>query len=169
LFSVTISEQCVTSWCGVLQNMYFFMTPTWNTDLLESVGENFVVNFLKKEFPADKQFTIRWINLDQWGSQDKKQRHKCQVLNEERLGDIGVRLEHTPRKSLKRLAQETAVSKSSARTATQLNSASEILCLVCCKCKNDCCTCVFNETVNCEIYLRVERTAFSTPPVICEL
>jgi hypothetical protein len=28
LFSVTISEQCVTSWCGVLQNMYFFMTPT---------------------------------------------------------------------------------------------------------------------------------------------
>jgi hypothetical protein len=27
----------------------------------------------------------------------------------------------------------------------------------------------FNETINCEKYLRVERTAFSTPPVICEL
>jgi hypothetical protein len=27
-------------------------------DLLESVGENFDVNFMMKEFPADKQFTI---------------------------------------------------------------------------------------------------------------
>jgi hypothetical protein len=37
-----------------------FMYDTSNTDLLESVGENFVM----KEFPADKQFTIWWINLD---------------------------------------------------------------------------------------------------------
>jgi hypothetical protein len=29
LFSVTISEQCVMSWCGILQsNVYFFMKPT---------------------------------------------------------------------------------------------------------------------------------------------
>jgi hypothetical protein len=28
---------------------------------------------------------------------------------------------------------------------------------------------VFNETINCEKYLHVERPAFSTPPVICEL
>jgi hypothetical protein len=40
------------------------------------------------------------------------------VLTEEKLGDIGARLQHTPRKSLKRLAQETGVLKSSARTAT---------------------------------------------------
>jgi hypothetical protein len=33
---------------------------------------------------------------------------------------MGARLEHTPRKSKKRLAQETGVSKSSARRATQL-------------------------------------------------
>jgi DeoR/GlpR family transcriptional regulator of sugar metabolism len=39
------------------------------------------------------------------------------VLTEEKLDDIGARLEHTPRKSLKRLAQETGVSKSSARRA----------------------------------------------------
>jgi hypothetical protein len=32
----------------------------------------------------------------------------------------GVRLEHTPRKSIKHLAQETGVSKSNARTETQL-------------------------------------------------
>jgi hypothetical protein len=38
----------------------------------------------------------------------------------EKLHDIGARPEHTPRKSLKRLAQESGVSKSSARRATQL-------------------------------------------------
>jgi hypothetical protein len=34
---------------------------------------------------------------------DKKQKHKRRVLTE-KLHDIGARLEHTPRKSLKRLA-----------------------------------------------------------------
>jgi hypothetical protein len=53
-------------------------------------------------------------------SVDNKQKHKCQVLTEERLDDIGARLEHTLRKLLKRLAQETGLSKSSARRATQL-------------------------------------------------
>jgi hypothetical protein len=38
----------------------------------------------------------------------------------EKLDDIGVRLEHTHRKSLKHLAQETGVSKYSARTATEV-------------------------------------------------
>jgi DNA-binding IclR family transcriptional regulator len=38
----------------------------------------------------------------------------------EKLHDIEARLEHTPRKSLKRLAQETGVSKSSARRVTQM-------------------------------------------------
>jgi hypothetical protein len=50
----------------------------------------------------------------------KKRKDKCQVLTEERLGDIGTRLEHTPRKSLKRIAQETGASVSSARRAIQL-------------------------------------------------
>jgi hypothetical protein len=50
---------------------------------------------------------------------DKKQKCNSQVLTE-KLGDIGDRLEHTPRKSLKHLAQETGVSKSSARMATHL-------------------------------------------------
>jgi transposase len=50
---------------------------------------------------------------------DKKQKCKCQVLTEEKLDDIGARLQHTPRKSLKRLAQETGVSKSSARIETR--------------------------------------------------
>jgi hypothetical protein len=42
------------------------------------------------------------------------------VFTEEKLDDAGARLEHTPRKSLEHLAEETGVSKSSTRTATQL-------------------------------------------------
>jgi hypothetical protein len=51
---------------------------------------------------------------------DKKQKHKHQVLTEEKLDDIGARLERTPGKLLKRLAQATGVSKPSARMETQL-------------------------------------------------
>jgi hypothetical protein len=45
---------------------------------------------------------------------------QCLLMRSYVLDDIRARLEHTPRKSLKRLAQETDVSKSSARKATQL-------------------------------------------------
>jgi hypothetical protein len=159
-----------------LSNVYFRMTPMWNTDLLESVGKIFVM----EEPLADRQFTIWWINLKQQESLiDKKQK----ALSAEKIDDIGARLKHTPRKSLKRLAQETGVSMCSVRTVTKLlkiaidilfrwsmfslagihiytkqslleftdstsnpgspASSSETWCLVCCKCKNDCCTCVF--------------------------
>jgi hypothetical protein len=47
----------------------------------------------------------------------KKQKHKCRVLTVEKLDDIGATFEHTPRKSLNRLAKETGVSKSIPRTA----------------------------------------------------
>jgi hypothetical protein len=101
---------------------------------------------------------------------DKKQKHTCRVLTE-KLDNTGVRLEHKPRKSQRRLAQETGESKFSARTATQLlKPFSESWCLVYCKCKKECCTCVFlKETINCEKYVHVERAEFSTPPVVCEL
>jgi hypothetical protein len=82
----------------------------------------------------------------------------------------GTVIEHTPRKLLKRLAQETRVSKSSPRTATHLlKPSSENWCPVCCKCKKIYGTSAFNATINCEKYLPVERIAFLTPPVICEL
>jgi hypothetical protein len=51
---------------------------------------------------------------------DKKQKHKFRVLTEEALDDIRARLEYTPSKSPKHLAQETGVSKSSVGMATQL-------------------------------------------------
>jgi hypothetical protein len=34
------------------------MTPMGSTDLLENVDENFYVNFVMKEFPSDKKFTL---------------------------------------------------------------------------------------------------------------
>jgi hypothetical protein len=101
--------------------MYFCMTPMWNTDLLESVGENFDVSLVMKEFSGVKQFTIWWVTLEQQDSlTDKKLKHKCQVVTQEKLDDIGSRLERTPRKSLKCLAQETGVLKASASKASQL-------------------------------------------------
>jgi hypothetical protein len=51
---------------------------------------------------------------------NKEQKHTSRVLTEEQLDDIGAILERTPRNSLKLLSQETGVSKSSARNATQL-------------------------------------------------
>jgi transposase len=38
---------------------------------------------------------------------DKNEKHKSKVLTEEKLDDLAARLEHTPRKSLKCLAQAT--------------------------------------------------------------
>jgi hypothetical protein len=42
---------------------------------------------------------------------DKKQKYKCRVHTKEKLDDVGARLEHTPRKSMKHLAQVTGVYK----------------------------------------------------------
>jgi hypothetical protein len=50
---------------------------------------------------------------------DKKQKRKRQVLTVEKFVDIGARVLHTHIQSLKRLAQETGVSESSARRATR--------------------------------------------------
>jgi hypothetical protein len=38
---------------SVIEILYFCMSPMWNMDLLESVGENFNASFVMKEFPAD--------------------------------------------------------------------------------------------------------------------
>jgi hypothetical protein len=98
--SVSVGKQCSTSWCGILSysNVCFCMTPMWNVDLLESVSYNFGINFMMKEFPADKQFAISWINLELWDSQ---QRRNENLSEKEKVNDIWARLELTSRKSLK--------------------------------------------------------------------
>jgi hypothetical protein len=45
---------------------------------------------------------------------------RCQVLSEENLGEIGVRLVHSPWKSLRCLAQNTEILKLLAQIATKL-------------------------------------------------
>jgi hypothetical protein len=55
-----------------------------------------------------------------WLSIDKKKKYKRRMPTEEKADDMGAKLQHTPRTWLKRLAQETVVSKPSARMATQL-------------------------------------------------
>jgi hypothetical protein len=65
---------------------------------------------------TSRQTIHNLVNKLQWTglSIDKKQKHKRWVLSEEKLKDIGATLEYIPRKSMKHLAQETGVSKSSA-------------------------------------------------------
>jgi hypothetical protein len=51
---------------------------------------------------------------------DKKKIQKCHDLTKEKLDHIGVRLETSPRKSLRLLALQSGVSKASANTVTKL-------------------------------------------------
>jgi hypothetical protein len=128
------------------------MTPAWNTDFAIKCRRKFRRKFSDERVP-NRQTMYSLLNKFRttWLLVHRKKKRKRRVLTEEKLDDIGARLEPTPTKSLKLLAQETGVSKSSARTATQLlKPSSESWCLVCCKRKKDCRTCAFNETINCE-------------------
>jgi hypothetical protein len=51
---------------------------------------------------------------------DKKKERKRSVLTEEKLTDIQARLQLSPQKSLRRLAQETDVASTTVRRATKL-------------------------------------------------
>jgi hypothetical protein len=51
---------------------------------------------------------------------DSKPRRRRRVLTEEKLDEIGALFEESPRKSLKRIAQETGVSIKTVRTAREL-------------------------------------------------
>jgi hypothetical protein len=96
--------------------MYFCVTRMRNSDLLESVSENFVMRVPRRQIIHN--FVNKLRNM--WPLIHKKQKYKCQVPTEKKLDDTGARFEHTPRKSLKCLAQETGASKSSTRMITQL-------------------------------------------------
>jgi hypothetical protein len=52
---------------------------------------------------------------------DKKKERKRSVLTEEKLTDIQARLQLSPRKPLRRLAQETDVAYTTVRRATKLS------------------------------------------------
>jgi hypothetical protein len=124
-------------------------------------------NFRENRVPS-RQTIYNFVNKPRttWLLIHKEQKHKRRVFTE-KLHDIGATLEHIHRKSLKRLAQQTGVSESSARTVTQLlKSSSESWCLMWCKCKKDFCTFSYNETINCEKYLCRKDSIFNIP---CDL
>jgi hypothetical protein len=60
----------------------------YGIQICQEVSENFYVNFFIKEFPAEEQFTIWWINVYQWD----RQKHEHQMLTEEKLDDTGARI-----------------------------------------------------------------------------
>jgi hypothetical protein len=51
---------------------------------------------------------------------DKKQKHKCRVLTEDKLDDRGARVECIHTESLNHLSQETGVSQSTAKKGNKL-------------------------------------------------
>jgi hypothetical protein len=92
LNSVTISEQRVT--------MCY-------TNLLENVGEYFDVNFAMESVPTGRAVHSLVSKLGSNGTLKTRNKNilpECQL--KKNLDDTGARLDHTPRKSLKRLAQE---------------------------------------------------------------
>jgi transposase len=85
------------------------------------VGEHFVVDFPGPQFQAQAASRKHIKKVRSTGSLlDKKpDKKKRRALTEEKLDEIGARLENTPKISVRRLAQETGISKSSATRATR--------------------------------------------------
>jgi hypothetical protein len=90
-----------------------------NTVPIESFGENLVINYPVSQFQANQASMNLLIKSDLLGHfrTINLLKERC-VLTDEELDEIGARLEHTPQKSLRRLAQETGISKSSAAKET---------------------------------------------------
>jgi hypothetical protein len=84
--------------------------------LLESAVENFIVNVPKSQFKHNRNLLIKSGLLGHfWIRNLLKMLCACW----RKLDEIRARLEHTPQKSLKLLAQEIGISKSSAAKVTK--------------------------------------------------
>jgi hypothetical protein len=89
---------------------------------VRTVRRRFAHKFQDVTIPHRKTIHAIVNKVRQTGSLLDKKRtvSKRRVLTEEKLDEIGARLEHSPQKSLRLIAQETGISKTSARTATIL-------------------------------------------------
>jgi hypothetical protein len=121
LFLVTINEQCVSSrWRYTLEQCVYLNDTCMKFGSARKYRRKFRCKFRDEIVPSRQRIHNVVNRLRSTGLLiDKTQKYKRRVLTEEKLDDIGARLEHTPRKSLKRLAQEIGVSNFSARKATQ--------------------------------------------------
>ena len=81
---------------------------------------------IRIKFPNKPVFSAKTVRrlsktFKETGSvNNQKSNKKYSVLIEEKLDHNGKTLEHNPQKFLKRLAQESGISQSSARNATKL-------------------------------------------------
>jgi hypothetical protein len=107
LFLVSVSEQCGTSWCGILieQRVFLYVSA-------RKCQRKFRRKFHDEIIPSRQTIHNLMNKLGTTGPLiGKEQKQKRRVLAEK----LHMLHEHRPRKSLKHLAQETGVSKSSAR------------------------------------------------------
>jgi hypothetical protein len=106
LFSATESEQCGTSWCYILEQYAFLYDTHVEYGSARKCRRKFRRKFCD-ERDLSRQIVHNLVNkLRSTGLLiDKKQKHKLGVFAEEKISGIGAIIEHTSRKSLKRLAQ----------------------------------------------------------------
>lgn len=104
-----------------LQQRIFMHDSYVLTNSCREVLRRFLTEYLG--VPAPHRDSVRKLvtKFREMGSiLDEKQRVNKRVLTEEKLDEVGERLEHTPQKSFQRLAQETEISMTSAWRATKL-------------------------------------------------
>lgn len=104
-----------------LQQRMFMYDSYVITSSCREVVRQFQTKFPGERVPSRETVRLLVNKLRDTGSiLDKKRNVKRRVLTEDKLDDIGERLERSPKKSLRRLAQETEISKYSAWKATKL-------------------------------------------------
>ncbi|KAJ4434323.1 hypothetical protein ANN_22880 [Periplaneta americana] len=100
-----------------------FSLPTFDfvKAKINGVEESLNIGLKVFEFLARQLFMTLSIKSRRTGSfLNKKHVQQRRVLTEEKLDEVGTRLEQSPRKSLRHLAQEVNISKTSAFMATKL-------------------------------------------------
>lgn len=103
------------------ERVYIYKTYLKSRKSCAKTRRKFRNKFPNRPVPTANTIKNLSTKFNETGSvNNKKIVRRRHVLTEEKLDQIGERLEHTPQKSLNRLAQETGISKSSARTAAKL-------------------------------------------------
>lgn len=105
-----------------LEQRLFMYDAYVKSGCVRTVRRRFAHKFQDVTIPHRKTIHAIVNKVRQTGSLLDKKRtvSKRRVLTEEKLDEVGARLEHSPQKSLRLIAQETGISKTSARTATIL-------------------------------------------------
>jgi hypothetical protein len=97
--------------CYTLQQHVFLHDTYVKYGSVGKCRQKFQCRFRDERVPSRKTIHNLVNKLRTMGLlMDKEKTHKCRVLTEAKLDDMGARLKHTLRKSLKHLAQETGVS-----------------------------------------------------------